>query len=125
MVGRNRGVGALAAIGCALLFAAAGPAHAQDAKADAFNLQLFRPAVDSKGYITVNASQILGHLDFSLGLVGSYTHNVLNLTGQGARLDVEHYLTPQLQFAIGLFKWVELGLSLPVHIMFGSRSPKF
>jgi outer membrane protein OmpA-like peptidoglycan-associated protein len=34
-------------------------------------------------------------------------------------------MTPQLQFAIGLFKWVELGVSLPVHIMFGSRSPKF
>jgi outer membrane protein OmpA-like peptidoglycan-associated protein len=100
-------------------------ARAQDATQPAFSLQNFRPAVDSKGYITVNASQILGHLDFSLGLVGSYTHNVLNLTGQGARLDVEHYLTPQLQFAIGLFKWVELGLSLPVHIMFGSRSPKF
>ena len=28
-------------------------------------------------------------------------------------------MTPQLQFAIGLFKWVELGVSLPVHIMFG------
>jgi OmpA-OmpF porin, OOP family len=101
------------------------PARAQDASAPAFSLQNFRPAVDSKGYITVNASQILGHLDFSLGLVGSYAHEVLHLSGQGAQLDVEHYLTPQLQFAIGLFKWVELGVSLPVHIMFGSRSPKF
>ena len=50
---------------------------------------------------------------------------MLHLAGQGAQLDVEHYLTPQLQFAIGLFKWVELGLSLPVHIMFGARSPRF
>jgi OOP family OmpA-OmpF porin len=100
-------------------------ARAQDATASAFTLQNFRPAVDSKGYVTVNASQILGHLDFSLGLVGSYTHDVLNLSGQGAHFDVQHYLTPQLQFAIGLFKWVELGVSLPVHIMFGSRSPKF
>ncbi|HEX9102831.1 MAG TPA: hypothetical protein VF997_11540, partial [Polyangia bacterium] len=107
------------------LVLAAPPARAQDATQPAFSLQNFRPAVDSKGYITVNASQILGHLDFSLGLVGSYTHDVLHLSGQGAQLDVEHYLTPQLQFAIGLFKWVELGLSLPVHIMFGSRSPKF
>ncbi|MCA1664455.1 MAG: OmpA family protein, partial [Myxococcales bacterium] len=100
-------------------------ARAQDATQPAFSLQNFRPAVDSKGYVTVNASQILGHLDFSLGLVGSYANNVLNLTGQGAQFNVEHYLTPQLQFAIGLFKWVELGVSLPVHIMFGSRSPKF
>ena len=100
-------------------------ARAQDATQPAFSLQNFRPAVDSKGYVTVNASQILGHLDFSLGLVGSYTNNVLNLKGQGAELNVEHLLTPQLQFAIGLFKWVELGLSLPVHIMYGSRSPTF
>src|SRR4051812_19107696 len=100
-------------------------ARAQDASGPAFSLQNFRPAVDSKGYVTVNASQILGHLDFSLGLVGSYTNNVLHLEGQGAKLDVEHLLTPQLQFALGLFKWVEVGVSLPVHIMFGSRSPKF
>jgi outer membrane protein OmpA-like peptidoglycan-associated protein len=107
-----------------VLFAPA-QARAQDATAPAFSLQTFRPAIDSKGYVTVNASQLLGHLDFSLGLVGSYANDVLHLGGQGAQLDVEHYLTPQLQFAIGLFKWVELGVSLPVHIMFGSRSPKF
>ena len=90
----------------------------------AFTLQNFRPAVDSKGYVTVNASQILGHLDFSLGLVGSYAHNVLNLRGNGnAEFNVEHLMTPQLQFAIGLFKWVELGVSLPVQIMFGNRAP--
>ncbi|HXU69913.1 MAG TPA: OmpA family protein [Polyangia bacterium] len=100
------------------------PARAQDATAPAFSLQDFRPAIDSKGYITVNASSILGHLDFSLGLVGSYAHDVLSLSGQGAQLRVEHLLTPQLQFALGLFKWVEVGLSLPVHIMFGERGPK-
>ncbi len=68
---------------------AAAPARAQDAAAPAFSLQTFRPAIDSKGYITVNASQILGHLDFSLGLVGSYAHDVLHLSGQGAQLDVK------------------------------------
>ncbi|MGZ3425177.1 MAG: hypothetical protein ACXVCV_00945, partial [Polyangia bacterium] len=112
-------------LGFAAVLLSSPPARAQDATAPAFSLQTFRPAVDSKGYVTVNASQILGHLDFSLGLVGSYAHDVLHLSGQGAALDVEHYLTPQLQFAIGLFKWVELGVSLPVHIMFGARSPKF
>src|SRR5439155_15476827 len=93
----------------------------------AFNLQLFRPALDSKGYITVNASQILGHLDFSLGLVSSFAHNVLNLRRDGSpnRFDVEELLTPQLQAALGLFKWVEVGVSLPVHILFGSRAPAF
>jgi outer membrane protein OmpA-like peptidoglycan-associated protein len=121
----------LAVLGCLLLHGST--ARAQDATASAFSLQNFRPAVDSKGYITVNASQILGHLDFSFGLVASYAHNVLNLTRNdsgdpahnGNHFDVEHFLTPQLQGAIGLFKWIEVGVSLPVHIMFGSRSPAF
>src|SRR5262249_8224341 len=41
------------------------------------------------------------------------------------RFDVEHLFTPQFQAAIGFFKWVELGVSLPIHIMQGSRSPKY
>src|ERR1700758_4893928 len=66
-----------------LVLSFSGSARAQDATSPAFSLQNFRPAVDSKGYVTVNASQILGHLDFSLGLVGSYANNVLNLRGNG------------------------------------------
>src|SRR3954468_3685885 len=54
-------------------------AHAQNTQGNTFNLQLFRPAVDSKGYFTVNASQILGHLDFSIGLIGTYANTVLEL----------------------------------------------
>lgn len=107
------------------LLAGGGIARAQDLTAPGFSLENFRPAVDSKGYVTVNSSQILGHLDFSLGLVGSYAHNVLNLSANKNRFDVQHLLTPQLQAAVGLFKWVELGLSVPVHIMYGSRSPRF
>jgi OOP family OmpA-OmpF porin len=113
----------LAVFGFLLLTAST--SRAQDAQGNAFSLQNFRPAVDSKGYVTVNASQILGHLDFSLGLVASYAHDVLNLSHNGNQFNVEHFLTPQLQGAIGLFKWVELGVSVPIHIMFGSRSPSF
>ena len=45
-----------------------------------YNLQLFRPAIDSKGYVTLNASQVLGHKDISLGLVGTWASNPLVLT---------------------------------------------
>src|SRR3954452_21013082 len=101
-------------------------ARAQDTQGNTFNLQLFRPAVDSKGYFTVNASQILRHLDFSIGLIGTYAHNVLELhnpnvmgisgsmtnpvTGQSA-FRVSDFVTAQVQAAIGLFKWAELGVS--------------
>jgi len=98
------------------------PAHAQDV-GNGFGLQLFRPAVDSKGYVTVNASQILGHLDFSLALVGSYSRHVFDMHGNnGTGFDVTDYFTPQLQAAIGFWKWVELGVSIPVHIVAGNRS---
>src|SRR5256885_2329982 len=89
------------------------PALAQDATGDAFNLQLFRPAVDSKGYVTVNASQILGHLDFSIGLVANYARNVLSLSNGSNKFTVSDFITPQVQGALGLFKWVEIGVSLP------------
>src|SRR5437899_10066868 len=106
---RARRSAVLVVLGFVFLFQARS-ARAQDAQGSAFTLQNFRPAVDSKGYVTVNASQILGHLDFSLGLVGSYAHDVLHLQNNGRSFQVEHFLTPQLQAALGLFKWVELGV---------------
>jgi outer membrane protein OmpA-like peptidoglycan-associated protein len=107
----------------ALLALLPAPAHA----GDGFSLQLFRPALDSKGFVTVNATPVLGHLDFSVGLVSSYARHVLDLRRDGSpnRYAVEDLLTPQLQAAVGLFGWLELGLSLPVHILSGSRAPAF
>jgi OmpA-OmpF porin, OOP family len=100
-------------------------ARAQDTQGNTYSLQLFRPSVDSKGYFTVNASQILGHLDFSVGLIGSYAREVLTLSGAGATFRVSDLVTAQLQGALGLFKWAELGVSLPVHILFGDRGPGY
>jgi OmpA-OmpF porin, OOP family len=118
-----------AAVGFGIAIAAllvAPPAHAQDAQGNAFNIQLFRPAVDSKGYFSVNASQILGHLDFSVGLVATYSRYPLNVGPEGgSHFHVTDLVTPQVQAALGLFKWVELGFSLPVQILAGERTPHF
>src|SRR5690348_13932346 len=57
-----------------LLAASVGVARAQN-----LDLQIFRPSVDSKGYITVNASQVLGHKEVSFGLVTNWGRNVLSL----------------------------------------------
>src|SRR4051794_33788129 len=92
----------LASLVLGLLLSASSTARAQDAQGSAFNLQLFRHAIDSKGYITVNASQILGHLEFSIGLIGTWAHSVMplkNTTGQ--KFDVTDLITPQVQAAIG------------------------
>jgi outer membrane protein OmpA-like peptidoglycan-associated protein len=113
----------LAGTFAACLLVLSPPARAQDAQGNTFGLQLFRPSVDSKGYFTVNASQLLGHLDFSIGLVGTYAHDVLELHAPAADFRVSDLITAQLQGALGLFKWAEIGVSLPVHILFGSRGP--
>jgi OOP family OmpA-OmpF porin len=93
--------------------------------ADGFSLQSFRPAIDSKGFVTVNATPVLGHLELSIGLVSTYARHVLDLAraDPAARWDAEELVTPQLQAALGLFDRFELGLSLPVHILAGSRAP--
>ena len=114
------------------------------------DIQTFRPAVDSKGYITLNASQPLGHLDVSFGLVVNYANNVLNLynvSGPGPsganwcttgstgvcdrdndghvpnRYDIENLVSGHFQIALGLFKHFEVGLSIPVTIWTGDSDP--
>ncbi|HEY2748004.1 MAG TPA: OmpA family protein [Polyangia bacterium] len=115
---------ALAAMfACAALASAA---RAQSVRGDTFNLQLFRPAVDSKGYVTVDGAGLLGHLDISLGLTGTIAHDVLSLRGaNGSSFNVDYLITPELQFALGLFKWAEVGVSLPVSILYGHRGPTY
>jgi outer membrane protein OmpA-like peptidoglycan-associated protein len=124
-------------LGAALLLSlclCATTARAQDTQGRAFSLETFRPAVDSKGLVSVNASQTLAHLDYSIGFSGSYANRTLSLADSGVRFDVEHLVTMQLQAAIGLFggpRWyrrmhgisLQLGVTLPVHIMWGSRAP--
>src|SRR5215813_4264847 len=63
--------GALTLIGIAwALMLAAAPAAAQGKFVkDGADAHLFRPAVDSKGYISTNGTNILGDGDYSFGLV--------------------------------------------------------
>jgi outer membrane protein OmpA-like peptidoglycan-associated protein len=106
----------------------------------ALDLQIFHPAVDSKGYITLNASQILGQFDVSFGLVTNWGREVLSLSANvpdpsrpgmtvPSQFVVQNILTPQLQAAIGLYKnrqhgfGLELGIGLPLTITGITGSP--
>ena len=53
-------------------------AQLQNAPVD---LEIFRPAMDSKGFVTVNSSAVLGQFDLSFGLVASYARRPLRFTG--------------------------------------------
>jgi OmpA-OmpF porin, OOP family len=66
------------------------------------DLNVFRPAMDSRGYLTVNASQVLGDKEFSFGL-GSLDWGAFGLHAGPVEL--------------------EFGASVPFLIMSGDRGP--
>src|SRR5688572_5179416 len=66
------------------------------------DLQAFRPAMDSRGYITVNASQVLGHKELSFGLVTNWGKSVLRFEEGETTYEVENIITPALIAAFGV-----------------------
>ncbi len=87
----------------------------------------FRPAMDSRGYLTVNASQVLGHKEFSFGL-GSldWGHKLLSFESGGNTYQVTNIITATLIGAFGLKAGpveLEFGVSAPLRIMNGDRGP--
>jgi outer membrane protein OmpA-like peptidoglycan-associated protein len=86
--------------------------------------------MDSKGFITLNSSAVLGQFDTSFGLVVSYAHKPLTLNGsqmfggQQNQFDVDNLVTPSLQGAIGFTKMPHLGIELGVLVPIGVLSGK-
>jgi len=90
-------------------------------------LDPFRPAMDSRGYLTVNASQVLGDRELSFGL-GSldWGHHLLQLDGDGKSYSIDDMVAATLIAAVGLRLGraeLEVGASLPLRIMSGRRGP--
>ncbi len=92
------------------------------------DLNAFHPAMDSRGFITVNASQVLGHLEPSFGLVTNWGHRVLHFREGQSGYEVTNIVTPTLIGAIGLKLGpleLEPGVSLPFQVMTGDEDPDF
>ncbi|MEO8701318.1 MAG: OmpA family protein [Kofleriaceae bacterium] len=93
------------------------------------DLQLdpFRPAIDSRGYLTINASQTLGHKEVSFGLGSlSWGHKLLDLENGDAQYAVNDVITATLIAAIGVKVGpadLEFGASVPLTILSGDRGP--
>src|SRR3569833_2040553 len=118
----------------AALTVASRSARAQELKLAPVDLQVFRPAMDSKGYITLNSSQVLGQGDFSFGLVSpwagtplEFTHPDVAAGGRPAQVQVQNVITPSLQGAIGAFSYghfgIEVGVVAPFTILSGRAYP--
>jgi outer membrane protein OmpA-like peptidoglycan-associated protein len=91
------------------------------------DLNVFRPAMDSRGYLTVNASQVLGDRELSFGL-GSldWGHGLLKLDGNGNTYSIDNIISATLIGAFGIHAGpleLELGASVPFVIMSGDRGP--
>ncbi len=85
---------------------------------------LFRPPVDSKGFFATNGADIVGHLDFSLGLFLDYGYGIMPTTegkhGDGEYL-LDHSFQGTLQFDLGIANLFILGISAPV-VLAGHRT---
>src|SRR5260221_3337787 len=116
------------AVAFALLFSLAGEAEAQDnrlplsgANGDGMDTHLFRPAVDSKGFFSVNGSDILAANDISFGLVMDYGHNIMRLQpGHGADALITHSFQGTFNFNYGIANLATVGITIPVNLEGGS-----
>src|SRR5262249_30127893 len=91
------------------------------------DLNAFRPAMDSRGYLTINASQVLGDKELSFGL-GSldWGHSLLKLDGQGNTYAIDDIIGATLIGAFGIHAGpaeLEFGGSGPFLLMRGSPGP--
>src|SRR5258706_15595118 len=86
-------------------------------------LDPFRPAMDSRGYLTVNASQVLGDRELSFGL-GSldWGRGLLKLNANGNSYSIDNIISATLIGAFGIHAGpleLEFGASVPFLIMSG------
>ncbi len=110
---------------CALFLALPQSAALADSGGN-IDLQNFRPALDSKGLVTLDRSQVLGHMESSLGLVTNWAAGLLKLEGNGNTYEVQHLLTPTLVGALGVRPLgldLQLALAIPFRVISGDRGP--
>jgi len=95
------------------------------------NINAFRFAMDSRGYITTNASQVLGNKEFSFGLVTDWGYRMLKFGGENdgdPEFRIDNIITPTLIAAAGLKLGpaeLELGASVPFMVVAGDRGPDY
>src|SRR3954469_11446598 len=91
------------------------------------DLNAFRPAMDSRGYLTVNASQVLGDKEISFGLGAlDWGHSLLKFEANGNKFAISNIFAATLVAAFGVHAGpieLEFGASLPFVLMNGDISP--
>ena len=84
------------------------------------DVQNFRPAMDSRSFITVERSKALGTLEPSFGLYLDWAFSPLSQKiGDEDKELIDSYGTGRFMFALGFGNIVEIGANLPVVIIRG------
>ena len=136
------------AAGVGTLLAVSGVTFAQeprvaDKNGEGLDTHLFRPAIDSKGFMAINGSDILGANDISFGLVLDYGRNLLRTNDErdacggpgesacpngGQSLDrgvdalVKNSFQGTFGFNYGIANIGSIGITVPVILMAGNEA---
>ncbi|MBW1832569.1 MAG: hypothetical protein JRJ10_12900, partial [Deltaproteobacteria bacterium] len=96
------------------------------------DLHLFRPAVDTRGYFTVNGTEVMPHKEFSFGLVLDAGFGILRYNGFDNNPNVaaadagretriaKQGFTGTFMFNIGLIDRLVIGIQLPITFFRGN-----
>src|SRR5262245_43203766 len=97
------------------------PNAVPDSNGAGFDTHLFRPALDSRGLVSVNGVDVLGDGRFNLGLVLDYGRGILRVpdVGQKSTTLIDHSFMGTFHFAYGIANRASIGISLPVILMKG------
>jgi outer membrane protein OmpA-like peptidoglycan-associated protein len=91
------------------------------ARADGLDGERFVPAVGAAGTFVNEHPAVPSHLGWSLGLFLNYADDpivVRDSNGDVAAKPLHTALTTDLTASIGLFGWSELGIGLPLHLVY-------
>ncbi len=92
---------------------------------EGFDTHLFRPALDSRGFIAVNGVDVVSANHVSFGLVLDWGHGILRVpdVGQSSTRLINNSFTGTFQFNYGLGNRLAVGVSAPVVLMSGGEQP--
>lgn len=91
------------------------------ARADGLDGERFVPAVGAEGTFAVEHPSAPSHLGWSLGLFVNFADDQIVLrdaAGDVASRPLHTGLTTDLTASLGLFGWSELGIGLPLHLIY-------
>jgi outer membrane protein OmpA-like peptidoglycan-associated protein len=106
---------------CVMVGALAALRGAPGARGDGLDAERFVPAIGDNGTFVVEHPAVPAHLGWTLGLFLDYADNPLVVVDANKNVVSRPLATSfstNLTFSLGLFQWAELGVALPLHLVY-------